>query len=308
MFINGYRIDGDLASKNSGFSKWGFGEKNGRVYFIKEFLAPIYPKNDGSLSAKHYAKKVQECKAFEEKLIKMYNMINRVSDGNVVRVQEFFRCNSKYYIVTEQVRHSGMTIEKIASLPYEAKKFICKIVTHAMLGLHNEGFVHADIKPNNILIVADQLPKRYTAKIIDFDCGFYGIEPPEPGEEINGDPVYFAPEVLLHMMEEDVALSCKIDVFSLGILFHQYMTGRQPYYDTSQYDYASEAVLDDAPITIDRSIPEEFRIVLEKMLLKEPHERCSLTDVYMSFAEKEKTESTPEKAEGGIKIKIYKGN
>lgn len=43
MQIKGYEIKGELKTNNSGFSKWGFATKNGRDYFIKEFIDPVYP-------------------------------------------------------------------------------------------------------------------------------------------------------------------------------------------------------------------------------------------------------------------------
>jgi len=314
MIINGYVLDGDLKNEDSGFSKWAFCNKNGKEYFIKEFLAPTYPVDKSKMTEKQAERKLKECKKFENRLLEMYRVINKVSDGNVVRIQEFFRCNSKYYIVTEKINHSGMSIDEISKLPYHAIKFICKVITHAMLRLHNEGFVHADIKPNNVLVTADEYNKKYTEKIIDFDCGFFGTEPPEPGEELNGDPIHFAPEMLLHMMEEDVALSCKIDVFALGVLFHQYMTGKQPLFDTTKYDYAAEAILDDSPIRIDESIPSEFANILRKMLVKEPFERISLQEVYDSLSYKKKIETVQANTnkfdfeELDSNIKIYKGN
>ena len=285
MEINGYQLLQDLVSEDSGFSKWGFCKKNGKEYFIKEFLAPTYPVDRTKLSEKQVEKKIQECKAFEKRMLTMYRVINRVSDGNVVRIQDFFRCNSKYYIITEKINYKGLSVGEIAQLPYESKKMICKVITHSLMFLHNEGFVHADIKPNNVLVIADKSESRFTAKIIDFDCGFFGTEPPEPGEEINGDPVYFAPEMLLHMLEEEVALSCKIDVFALGVLFHQYMTGKQPYFDTEKYDYVAEAVLADDRVELDFSIPREFKQILQRMLEKEPFQRISLEDVYKSLSE-----------------------
>ena len=285
MEINGYQLDIDLVSEDSGFSKWGFCQKNGKEYFIKEFLAPTYPVDRSKLSEKQVEKKIQECKAFEKRLLDMYRVINRVSDGNVVRIQDFFRCNSKYYIVTDKISYQGLSVNEIAKLPYESKKMICKVITHSLMLLHNEGFVHADIKPNNVLVIADELRSKFTAKIIDFDCGFFGTEPPNPGDELNGDPIYFAPEMLLHMMEEDVALSCKIDVFALGILFHQYLSGKQPYFDTGKYDYVAEAVLADDRVEIHPEIPTEFAEILKKMLDKEPFRRISLEEVYQALSE-----------------------
>ena len=310
MTINGYTIIGELTNENSGFSEWGFCYKDGREFFIKKFLSPVYPYNDTKISPKHKEKKIAKCKQFEERLKKMYQMIEEASDGNVVRVEEFFRHGSRYYIITEKVQHSGLTVEQIASMPYEQKKFLCKVVTHSIMKLHEQGFVHADIKPNNVLCKIDPQTGVFTAKVIDFDCGFFGYEPPEPDDELNGDPIYFAPECKQHMFGEEIALSCKIDVFSLGVLFHQYMTGRQPIYDTSEYDYVSEAILDDARVDIDPSIPAEFADVLRRMLIKEPADRIALDEVYdiLAYGKHRKEPTKEELPEIYTKFKVYRGN
>ncbi len=323
MTINGYTIIGELKGENSGFSRWGFCERDGREYFIKEFLSPIYPYDAvkrGVLSKAQIDRKIEECKKFEERLIFMYEAINRASDGNSVRINHFFRCDSKYYIVTDKVKSSGLSLEEINALPYKRKKLLCKLISRAMMRLHEEGFVHADIKHTNVLVEADEEKKRFSPKIIDFDCGFFGIDPPKVGDELNGDPVYLAPEVLIHMMEEEVALSCKIDIFALGILFHQYMAGTLPGFDTSTYDYVAEAILDGAEVTLSPDIPEEFADIIYKMLLPNPGERISANEVYdmiqvedlpeKSFGRFEGKSALPEgrKLPEGSKLKIYMGN
>jgi serine/threonine protein kinase len=122
------------------------------------------------------------------------------------------------------------------------------------------------------------------------------------------------------MMEEEVALSCKIDIFALGILFHQYMSGSLPGFDTSTYDYVAEAILDGAEVTLSPDIPEEFADIIYKMLLPNPAERISAKEVYDMIQIEELPEIRFGKVRGkstlpqgrklpeGSKLKIYMGN
>ena len=52
MIINDYELTSELTNANSGFSKWGFAVKNGREYFIKELISPVYPVGRGGAVGK----------------------------------------------------------------------------------------------------------------------------------------------------------------------------------------------------------------------------------------------------------------
>ena len=69
--INGYVLEKELSNDNSGFSKWGFANKNGRRYFIKEFLAPKYPLDSSSICEKQKNDRLEECREFHNSQIKL---------------------------------------------------------------------------------------------------------------------------------------------------------------------------------------------------------------------------------------------
>ena len=94
MQIKGYEIKGELKTNNSGFSKWGFATKNGRDYFIKEFIDPVYPIHTELLDQAMIDHKRKICKDYEDRSRCMYNAINNCSDGNLVEIEEFFRDGS----------------------------------------------------------------------------------------------------------------------------------------------------------------------------------------------------------------------
>ena len=89
--LGSYLLTGHLTSQNSGYSVWGFGKKNGRDFFIKQFLSPKYPDNDTVSSPASIEKRRKRCERFEQKKSAIYRMINENSDGNAVRIEEFFR-------------------------------------------------------------------------------------------------------------------------------------------------------------------------------------------------------------------------
>jgi len=91
-------------------------------------------------------------------------------------------------------------------------------------------------------------------------------------------------------------LSPKVDVFAMGIVFHQLLCGELPGFD-SEYDYVYEAVLNDAEIKISENIPEEFRTLIAEMLRKEPADRYSMRQVLSALNGIEATKRARQAAE-----------
>ena len=278
MIINGYDV-GELKNDNSGYAKWGFARRNGREFFVKQFLSPVYPTEKGELSEKQVEQKKLICKEFEYKKRTFYNQLNRCVTGNVVTIDDFFREGNKYYMFTDKVDAAKLTVEAISRMGMEQKILITKVLLHSVATLHRVGIVHGDIKPDNILY-KKTLGGVYTAKLIDFDSSFLESMPPEDENDFQGDTVYLAPESFLFIAEEEVKLTGKIDVFALGVLLHQYFTGELPSFDRSEYDYVFEAVLDGGEVTVSPRVPDFIRALIKKMLLKDPDERPSCQEVY----------------------------
>ena len=69
---NGYIVEGDLTTKNSGFSRWGFATKGGRDYFVKEFLSPVYPEDTKMFTEKQLKSKIDGCLKFEADKRRLY--------------------------------------------------------------------------------------------------------------------------------------------------------------------------------------------------------------------------------------------
>lgn len=283
--LGSYLLTGHLTSQNSGYSVWGFGKKNGRDFFIKQFLSPKYPDNDTVSSAASIEKRKKKCEKFQQKKAAMYKMINDNSDGNAVRIEEFFRVESKYYISMRKIEALEWSVETIAALPEKDKRFLCSVIAHGIAGLHKGRVVHADLKHDNILLMKTA-SGNVTAKIIDFDSGFLETDPPTDGEEIVGDQVYFSPEACKTFMGESPELTCKMDVFALGVLFHQYFTGVLPGYDVTLGNYAGEAVARGGVATVSEELPQDVRDLLVRMLDGDPAKRPTAAEVYAVLAAK----------------------
>lgn len=171
------------------------------------------------------------------------------------------------------------------------KRRICTVIAHSVAQLHKCGFVHADIKHANIMLVPTRANKL-TAKLIDYDAGFFEYDPPAHPEEIHGDQVYFSPEAWKTFLGEEVQLTCKLDVFALGILFHQYLSGKLPGYDEEKYSCAGEAVAAGEKLSLSLDIPADLRRVICQMLAADPCERLSAQQVFNYLTNSDKLSYT----------------
>lgn len=274
-----YELSGALSNQNAGYSVWGFGKKNDKNYFIKQFVAQKYPANDTVSSPERLQKKIKECERFEQKKRAVYKMLNENSDGNAVRVEEFFRIESKYYISMRKIEALPWDVAAVAALPSGEIRRLCAIIAHGIDSLHKGRIVHADLKHDNVLFM--KTDKGYTtAKIIDFDSSFLETDPPLAGDEIIGDLVYFSPEACRSIWGEDMELTCKMDIFALGVLFHQYFSGELPGFDTEQSSYPGEAVAKGELLTVSDKIPGDIHALITSMLNPDPTLRPTAIEVF----------------------------
>ncbi len=276
--MNNYELLMDFQSQNAGFSQWTYARKNGKFYFLKKFLDPVYPSDD-SLSEKLKSSLIKSCEKYEKQNSKFYDKISEIVDGNVVKIIEFFRYDSHYYIATERIDSEKISMEEVAELPLEDRELLCITLAHSLLQLHCKKIIHSDIKADNVML-KKTAGDKLVCKLIDFDCGFFEDNPPENEEELCGDQVYLSPEACLFMCGEETKLTTKMDVFAAGILFHQYLTGQLPRFNEEEYYYAHEAVLDEQELELSDNLSEKHRELIKKMLLCNPNERCDMKEVF----------------------------
>lgn len=282
--IGRYQKITELNNANAGTCMWCYAVRGGQEYFIKKFPEPKYPTSDSEASPKLVAKKLARCEKFEQKKLKMYRTVNEVSDGNVVRVADFFRVGAQYYMAMPRVKSIDMDLEAISKLPEHVKRRICTVIAHAVAQLHSAQFVHFDIKHENIMFTHSRAHKL-TAKLIDYDGGFFEDNPPTCADEVGGSWPYFSPEAWILMDGGRVRLSSKLDVFALGVLFHQYYTGKLPGYDENRFRSAGDAVRAGEIIDISGNIPEDIRCLIGRMLVADPDVRPSAKAVFQSITQ-----------------------
>jgi eukaryotic-like serine/threonine-protein kinase len=284
--LNGYRILEDFKVVGAGLSKWTFAERGGRQYFIKEFLSPTYPDDDAPGSEKIKAKKRARCAAFEAHHRGVQRALAPLSayGGNLIVTLDFFRWGAKYYKVTEKVDAEGLSSADVTALGLRAQLVLMKTVAHSLKILHDLKIVHSDLKPSNVLIKRTEL--GYTTKLIDFDSAYIAGRPPPP-EEIVGTINYYSPELLGYIQEAGVApgeLGVASDIFALGLIYTEYLTGAPPPFDVARYHEPAVAVRSGETLRIPRGgVPPQLADLIDAMLLPDPARRPTIGHVHATL-------------------------
>jgi eukaryotic-like serine/threonine-protein kinase len=284
--LNGYRILEDFKVVGAGLSKWTFAERGGRQYFIKEFLSPTYPDDDAPGSEKIKAKKRARCAAFEAHHRGVQRALAPLSayGGNLIVTLDFFRWGAKYYKVTEKVDAEGLSSADVTALGLRAQLVLMKTVAHSLKILHDLKIVHSDLKPSNVLIKRTEL--GYTTKLIDFDSAYIAGRPPPP-EEIVGTINYYSPELLGYIQEAGVApgeLGVASDIFALGLIYTEYLTGAPPTFDVARYHEPAVAVRSGETLRIPRGgVPPQLADLIDAMLLPDPARRPTIGHVHATL-------------------------
>jgi serine/threonine protein kinase len=282
--VGGYTLLEDFRVVGAGLSEWTFAERDGREFFIKRFLSPTYPDDDAPGSATTKARKRTRCAAFEAHHRGIQVALAPVTryGGNLITTVDFFRQGAKYYKVTEKVELAGLDVTDVARLDFPTKLVLLKTVAHSLKVLHDLHIVHSDLKPSNVLIKRTEL--GYTTKLIDFDSSYIVGSPP-PAEDIVGTMNYYSPELVRYIQGADNGseLTGASDIFALGLIYVEYLTGSQPSFDPAHHE-AAVAVLNGARLQLPPAgIPTPIRELVDRMLLADPAARPTIDEVHATL-------------------------
>jgi serine/threonine protein kinase len=195
------------------------------------------PKLDRLVALKILPQTLAAEPAFAERFTREGRVLARLSHPNIVAIHDFGQANGFFYLLMEFV--DGVNLRqamKVARFtPAQALAIVPKIC-EALQFAHSEGVLHRDVKPENILLDA-----KGRVKIADFGIaklvGGGDAPPGQPGTaepplaanltgigKALGTPHYMAPEQLEHPQDVDQ----RADIYSLGVVFYEMLTGELP--------------------------------------------------------------------------------
>jgi serine/threonine-protein kinase len=194
----------------------------------------------------------------------------RVRHANVVGIHEVGEIRGQHYFAMDHVE--GRSLAEVASKTHMAPEAAAKLladVARAVQCLHDHNIVHRDLKPSNILL--DDQGKPYVtdfglAKVYDTDS------PQTRSGAIIGTPSYMSPE---QAAGHSAAVLPATDVYSLGAILYELLTGRPPFRRETPHETLLEVLEGEAtwPVHLNAQLAPELALICMRCLEKQPEAR-----------------------------------
>ena len=247
--------------------------------------------------------------SFVSRFIREAKLACKIKHPNLIEVHDAGKNpeNGMFYIVMDYVP-GGSVRDRLKKQPFLPLAESLRIVTEiasALEAAFQHGMVHRDIKPDNIMFAADG-----SAKLADLGIA-KSLEEQDTmltmAASVFGTPAYMSPE----QAKDSGKVDCRADIYSLGIVFYEMLSGRRPYEGKSTIQILSQ-VVSETPVPNVRqiipSIPENIAQLIADMTEKNLDRRIQtpfelskrLTEIHLPVFQNSNVEKTVEINTGAI--------
>ncbi|MER7394382.1 protein kinase [Streptomyces sp. NPDC000151] len=240
--------------------------------------------------------------AFRERFRREAQAVAKLSHTNIVSVydsgEDELDGGMTPYIVMEYVSGQPLRsaldadVAQYGAMPTEKALKITADVLAALETSHEMGLVHRDIKPGNVM-----LTKRGVVKVMDFGIARAmqsGVTSMTQTGMVVGTPQYLSPEQALGR-----GVDARSDLYSVGIMLFELLTGQLPFDADSPLAIAYAHVQEEPPVpsSINRSVPPAVDALVARALKKNPNERFptaqTMQDECLRIAQSGQSGSSP---------------
>ena len=208
-------------------------------------------------------------KEFTKRFLKEARMVATMNHANIITIYDFGKLeNDKLFLCMEYLEGGDLEHRLHKGLDIREALHILKELASGLRFVHSKGVVHRDIKPANILFRSDGsvvLTDFGIAKEVNNDVGLT-----QAGMMV-GSASYASPEQV-----KGLSVDARTDIYSLGVLFVEMLTGSNPYKTDTFLQTAMNHLQMDTPVLPPASQP--FQGLVNRMLAKKPDERYANMD------------------------------
>jgi len=248
----------------------------GRYQIIEELgkggMGKVYKALDKEIKAKVALKLIRPEVAADKNTIERFRnelkMARDIAHKNVCRMYDLNKEGGSYYITMEYVRGEDLKrlIRKVGQFSAGKTISIAKQVCDGLAEAHRLGVVHRDVKAKNIMV-----DEEGNARIMDF-----GIARSVTGKGITGAGVMIGtPEYMSPEQVEGKAVDQRSDIYSLGVILYEMVTGRIPFEGDTPLSIAVKHKTEapQEPRELNAQIPEDLNRVILRCMEKNKEKR-----------------------------------
>jgi HAMP domain-containing protein/predicted Ser/Thr protein kinase len=206
-----------------------------------------------------------------ERFKREIRLARKITHRNVLRTYDYGEAEGVYFISMEFVR--GYTLAELLDeapqrqMPARASVGLTRQICRGLQAAHEQGIIHRDIKPQNVLIDA-----KGEVKLMDFGIARMAEAESAMTQQglIIGTPHYMSPEQV-----QGSQLDARSDVYSMGVLIYEMLVGRRPFESSSLTGVLTAHITEKPkpPIDLRADIGREINAIVLKCLAKDPKER-----------------------------------
>ncbi len=196
-------------------------------------------------------------------------LARKITHRNVVRTHDIGEVEGNYYITMEFVEGQSLKhlIQSRGSLPVNVVLTVGKQLCRALEVAHEQGVIHRDIKPQNLIVEPSGILKVMDFGIARLATRTDGVT--QAGMAI-GTPEYMAPEQLL-----GGEVDFRVDLYASGCVLFECLTGRTPFVADSPITLVAKQLeeVPPSPASLNSEVPESLALLILRTLSKNPTQR-----------------------------------
>jgi len=242
---------------------------------VSVYLAIHKVLNRKTLLKVHHSDDTKLIKRFEEEA----RIVADLNHPFIVAIYDYGRTSDHDFYISMEYVEGGNLNEFIEQndLTIDEKIKLCFNISKSVNVLHKNGYIHRDLKPQNLLV-----DKNGSVKLTDFGISFHeSVKRITPDGKLLGTPLFMSPEQI-----NNLPVTKQSDLYSLGVIYYQVLTGTNPF-DAPNFGEIFSKILTHSPSPVSNlyhEIPDWVSELTESLIKKETKQRPeSITDVISIF-------------------------